>query len=67
MSRLEIIGITGLPAVRPGDDLGLLIADHAQLRDGDVVVVAQKVVSKAEGRVVRHTRVTAGSARSSLP
>ena len=60
MSRLEILGVTGLPEVRPGDDLGHLIADHAQLRDGDVVVVAQKVVSKAEGRVVRLPDVRPG-------
>jgi coenzyme F420-0:L-glutamate ligase / coenzyme F420-1:gamma-L-glutamate ligase len=39
--------------VREGDDLARLIADAAALEDGDVVVVAQKVVSKAEGRVVR--------------
>jgi coenzyme F420-0:L-glutamate ligase/coenzyme F420-1:gamma-L-glutamate ligase len=43
----------GLPEVRPGDDLAALIADAARGRagDGDVVVVAHKVVSKAEGRV----------------
>jgi coenzyme F420-0:L-glutamate ligase/coenzyme F420-1:gamma-L-glutamate ligase len=50
-ARLELFGVTGLPEVRPGDDLAHLIADAARLRDGDVVVVAQKVVSKAEGRV----------------
>jgi coenzyme F420-0:L-glutamate ligase / coenzyme F420-1:gamma-L-glutamate ligase len=49
--RLEVFGVSGLPEVRAGDDLGRLIADQARLRDGDVVVVAQKVVSKAEGRV----------------
>jgi coenzyme F420-0:L-glutamate ligase/coenzyme F420-1:gamma-L-glutamate ligase len=42
-----------MPEVRAGDDLAALIAEHAALEDGDVVVVAQKVVSKAEGRVVR--------------
>jgi coenzyme F420-0:L-glutamate ligase/coenzyme F420-1:gamma-L-glutamate ligase len=51
MNRLEVFGVDGLPEVRPGDDLGALIADHARLRHGDVVVVAQKVVSKAEGRL----------------
>jgi len=51
---LELIGVSGLPEVRPGDDLGALIADRAaSLRGGDVVVVAQKVVSKAEARL-RH-------------
>ena len=42
-----------------GDDLAALIAPH--VRDGDVVVVAQKVVSKAEGRVVRLASVTPGA------
>ena len=39
--------------MREGDDLGALIAERAQLEDRDVVVVAHKIVSKAEGRVVR--------------
>jgi coenzyme F420-0:L-glutamate ligase/coenzyme F420-1:gamma-L-glutamate ligase len=44
--------VQGLPGVGEGDDLGALIASAAELVEGDVVVVAQKVVSKAEGRVV---------------
>ncbi|HEX2047732.1 MAG TPA: coenzyme F420-0:L-glutamate ligase [Acidimicrobiales bacterium] len=52
MSRLEILGVEGLPEVRPGDRLAPLLAACAELRDGDVVVVTQKVVSKAEGRMV---------------
>ena len=56
MSELRVIPLAGLPAVRAGDDLAALLADSAEaaggLEDGDVVVVAQKVVSKAEGRVV---------------
>src|SRR5262249_44937103 len=56
--RLEVLGIRGIPEVRPGDDLAALILDAASaqgtpLATGDVVVVSQKVVSKAEGRVVR--------------
>jgi coenzyme F420-0:L-glutamate ligase/coenzyme F420-1:gamma-L-glutamate ligase len=51
-ARLEIIGVEGLPEVAPGDDLAAMIAAAADLRDGDVVVVTQKVVSKAEGRLV---------------
>ena len=51
-----MIPLGGVPAVRAGDDLGRLLGDAAEraggLADGDVVVVAQKVVSKAEGRVV---------------
>ena len=49
---IEILPVEGLPEIREGDDLGVLIADAAPLEAGDVVVVAQKVVSKAEGRVV---------------
>lgn len=58
MSRLEVFGIEGVPEVRPGDDLAALIATAAgadpatALADGDVVVVTQKVVSKAEGMLV---------------
>ena len=49
---IELIPVGGLPEVEPGDDLAELIAGHADLVDGDVVVVTQKVVSKAEGRLV---------------
>ena len=49
---LTIIPVEGVPAVRPGDVLAELIAAHTELADGDVVVVTQKVVSKAEGRLV---------------
>jgi coenzyme F420-0:L-glutamate ligase / coenzyme F420-1:gamma-L-glutamate ligase len=58
--RVEVLGIEGLPEVNPGDDLAELIHARAELRDGDVVVVAQKVVSKAEGRVRRLGDVVAG-------
>ena len=50
---ISIIPVAGLPEVREGDDVGALIAAAAELHDGDIVVVAQKIVSKAEGRVVR--------------
>jgi coenzyme F420-0:L-glutamate ligase/coenzyme F420-1:gamma-L-glutamate ligase len=49
---ISISPVEGLPEIREGDDLAALIAECAQLEDGDVLVVAQKVVSKAEGRVV---------------
>jgi coenzyme F420-0:L-glutamate ligase / coenzyme F420-1:gamma-L-glutamate ligase len=50
--NIELRGIVGLPEVRPGDDLaGLIVEAAAGLHSGDVVVVAQKVVSKAEGRL----------------
>ncbi|MGH3967608.1 MAG: coenzyme F420-0:L-glutamate ligase, partial [Mycobacterium sp.] len=52
-SAVEILPVAGLPEFRPGDDLGAALADAAQwLRDGDVVVVTSKVVSKCEGRLV---------------
>ena len=49
---LSVIPIRGLPEFSPGDDLAAAIAAVAELADGDVVVVAQKVVSKVEGAVV---------------
>jgi coenzyme F420-0:L-glutamate ligase / coenzyme F420-1:gamma-L-glutamate ligase len=51
--ELRVIPIDGLPEIREADPLGELIAARAELRGGDVVVVSHKVVSKAEGRVVR--------------
>jgi coenzyme F420-0:L-glutamate ligase/coenzyme F420-1:gamma-L-glutamate ligase len=51
VSRIEMLGIDGMPEVNPGDDLGELISSRARLQPGDVVVVAQKVVSKSEGRL----------------
>jgi coenzyme F420-0:L-glutamate ligase / coenzyme F420-1:gamma-L-glutamate ligase len=57
VSRIELIPLEGIPEVRPGDDLGALITaalstSGIALEDGDVMVVTQKVVSKAEGRLV---------------
>jgi coenzyme F420-0:L-glutamate ligase/coenzyme F420-1:gamma-L-glutamate ligase len=62
-ARLEVLGIHGLPEVRPGDDLAALVAAAAGLQGtplcaGDVVVLSQKVVSKSEGRLVRLADVT---------
>jgi coenzyme F420-0:L-glutamate ligase/coenzyme F420-1:gamma-L-glutamate ligase len=53
VNELRVIPVVGIPEVREGDDLAGLIVAAAELADGDVVAVAQKVVSKAEGRVVR--------------
>jgi len=50
--RLQIYGVEGLPEVAAGDDLARLISDAADLADGDVVVVTQKIVSKAENAMV---------------
>lgn len=58
MSRLEIFGIEGIGEVVPGDDLASIIhgcaraGNGTQLVDGDIVVVTQKIVSKAEDRLV---------------
>jgi coenzyme F420-0:L-glutamate ligase/coenzyme F420-1:gamma-L-glutamate ligase len=49
---LTVIAVTDLPEVNAGDDLAGMIAAAVALADGDVVVVTQKIVSKAEGRVV---------------
>ncbi|HYX88436.1 MAG TPA: coenzyme F420-0:L-glutamate ligase, partial [Gaiellaceae bacterium] len=54
---ISILPVEGLPEIGAGDDLAALIAERAQLEDGDVLVVAQKVVSKAEGRIVRLAEV----------
>ena len=59
MRHLEVLAVEDLPEVHPGDDLAELIASHASFQDGDVVVVAQKVVSKAEGRIRHLADVTA--------
>lgn len=63
MKRLELIGVEGIGEIRAGDALGGLICDACArqgltLADGDVLVVAQKIVSKAEGRMVRLDEVT---------
>lgn len=53
--------LPGLPEIRPGDDLaGLLVAAAGRLADGDVLVVAHKIVSKAEGRTVTLADVVPG-------
>ena len=48
----SVAPVEGLPELREGDDLAALVVERAELRDGDVVVVAQKAVSKVEGMVV---------------
>jgi coenzyme F420-0:L-glutamate ligase/coenzyme F420-1:gamma-L-glutamate ligase len=57
VTEVRIIGLPGIPEVHPGDDLPAMIVAAARtnaiaLQDRDVVVVTQKVVSKAEGRIV---------------
>ena len=49
---ISLVPVTGMPEISPGSDLTGLIAEHADLADGDVIIVTQKIVSKAEGRLV---------------
>lgn len=60
MKPLDIIGVDGLPEVNSGDDLAELIGHRIELQAGDIVVIAQKVVSKAEGRIRHLKDVIAG-------
>lgn len=67
--EIRIIGITGLPEIRTGDSLPDLLSAAITRRavgvqDGDICVVAQKIVSKAEGRLVRLAEVQPGSLAS---
>jgi coenzyme F420-0:L-glutamate ligase/coenzyme F420-1:gamma-L-glutamate ligase len=48
-----VFPVTGIPELREGDDLAALIAERVALEEDDIVVVAQKAISKIEGRVVR--------------
>ena len=64
-AEYRVFAVGGIPEVREGDDLPGLIADALEaqgtpLEAGDVLVVTQKIVSKAEGRVVRLETITAG-------
>jgi coenzyme F420-0:L-glutamate ligase/coenzyme F420-1:gamma-L-glutamate ligase len=63
VSRLSARPLSGIPEVRPGDDLAALIVtalDGEPLRDGQLVAIAHTAVSKAEGALVRLEDVTAG-------
>jgi coenzyme F420-0:L-glutamate ligase / coenzyme F420-1:gamma-L-glutamate ligase len=63
---ITVLPVEGIPEVQAGDDLGELIRAAADFEDGDVLVVAQKVVSKAEGRVVRLDDVEASDEAAKL-
>ena len=61
-NSIEIFGVTGIPEIQPGDRLGQTIVEAASaqgtvLTSGDIVVVTQKIVSKAEGRLVKLSTV----------
>jgi coenzyme F420-0:L-glutamate ligase/coenzyme F420-1:gamma-L-glutamate ligase len=69
-SAISVIAVAGLPEITAGDNLAGLLADALLsssgpgLRDGDIVVVTSKVVSKAEGRVVKAAREEAIAAET---
>ena len=58
MSGLQVLPVEGLPEVTRAADLAGMICEAVQLQHRDVVVVTQKVVSKAEGAMPRSTRTT---------
>jgi coenzyme F420-0:L-glutamate ligase/coenzyme F420-1:gamma-L-glutamate ligase len=64
MSGISVLPLEGVPEVREGDDLAALLGEGIEraggLEPGDVLVVAQKVVSKAQGRVVRLDEIEPG-------
>ena len=71
MKRVEIIGVDGLGEIHAGDSVGQLIAaacvrNGFKLCDNDVVVVAQKIVSKAEGRLVRLDQISPSAQAKAL-
>jgi coenzyme F420-0:L-glutamate ligase/coenzyme F420-1:gamma-L-glutamate ligase len=65
---VTVLAVEGIPEVRAGDDLGALIAAAlpSDVTDGDVVVVAHKVVSKAEGRTRRLREIEPGDRACAL-
>ncbi|HEY6201886.1 MAG TPA: coenzyme F420-0:L-glutamate ligase [Candidatus Limnocylindria bacterium] len=65
VTQLTVTAINGLPEILPGKELATLIRDAARaqreaIRDGDIVVIAQKIVSKSEGRIVHLADVVPG-------
>jgi coenzyme F420-0:L-glutamate ligase / coenzyme F420-1:gamma-L-glutamate ligase len=68
LTALSISSLAALPPVRPGDDLARMVAAAApaDLGDGDVLVLAHKVVSKAEGRIRRLDEIEPGERASAL-
>ena len=71
MPRYEVIGIEGIPEIRPGDPIARLIVEAASrqgtpLASGDLLAIGQKIVSKAEGRIVRLATVTPSPAALSI-
>ncbi len=70
-NKLELFTVPGIPQLSAGDDLAAILINAmanatVELRDGDVVVVAQKLVSKAEGRTARLSEIKPGAAAIEL-
>jgi len=70
-ARYEIIGVPGMPETAPGDDVAAQLVEAARragtpLAAGDIVVVSQKIVSKAEGRIVRMSDVAVSPRAAAL-
>ena len=62
IQQITVVGIAGIPRVRPGNNIAKLIAEAATrqgtgVEEGDIMVVSQKIVSKSEGRVVNLRQV----------
>lgn len=63
LAQITITAVPNIPLIRPGDDLPAIILERMEaaglrLEDGDILVIAQKIVSKAEGRLIRLDTVT---------
>jgi coenzyme F420-0:L-glutamate ligase/coenzyme F420-1:gamma-L-glutamate ligase len=62
---MHLFAVAGLPSIQPGDDVAALVVDRLTatgetVRPGDILVIAQKIISKAEGRLVRLADVQPG-------
>jgi coenzyme F420-0:L-glutamate ligase/coenzyme F420-1:gamma-L-glutamate ligase len=60
--EIRIIGLTNMPLIKKGDDIAKIIIENIRkekiiIEEGDVIVVSQKIVSKAEGRIVNLRRI----------
>jgi len=69
--RYEVIGVEGLPEIVPGQDLAPMIIEAARrqrtpIEGRDLLVISQKIISKAEGRIVRLSDVTVSASARSL-
>ncbi|HUF92042.1 MAG TPA: coenzyme F420-0:L-glutamate ligase, partial [Candidatus Limnocylindria bacterium] len=70
-ARYEVVGVEGIGEVRPGDDVARTVVEAAArqstpLRAGDLLVISQKIVSKAEGRLLRLSAVVPSAVALSM-